>query len=149
MTRISSDWERPDFSTDYQEFYKNLGLLILRIGVASMILFGHGFDKLVNFSVIAADFPDPLGFGSVTSLALTIFAEVFCSLAIAFGFAIRLSVLPLIITMLTAAFAVHGDDPWSRKELAILYIVPYLTLLFTGAGRYSVDYLWFGRRKLR
>lgn len=147
MTRIRSDWVRPDFSKNYQKNYKNLGLLFLRISIASMMLFGHGFNKLVNFSDIVPNFPDPIGFGAATALGLTIFAEVFCSLAIGFGIATRISTIPLIITMLVGVFVIHGGDPWSKKEMAVLYLVPYFTLLLTGAGRYSVDWLWFGKNK--
>ena len=124
MTRIKSDWVRPDFSTNYQENFKNFGLLVLRLGVASMMLFGHGFNKMVNFSEIVINFPDPIGFGAATALMLTILAEVICSIAIAFGLATRLATIPLIITMLMAALVIHGDDPWSKKELGMIYLMP-------------------------
>jgi putative oxidoreductase len=43
--------------------------------------------------------------------------------------------------MLIAAFVVHSDDPFGKKEMAILYILPYITLLILGSGKYSIDYL--------
>ena len=147
MVQIKRAWETPDFSGNSQDRNKNLGLLFLRVSVASMMLFGHGASKIVNFSDKAANFPDPLGVGSALSLALTIFAELFCSVAIGFGFLTRLSVIPLIVTMLTAIFVIHGSDPWGKQELAAVYLIPYITLLFTGAGRYSVDWLWFEKNK--
>lgn len=147
MAHIKSNWVQPDFNKDFQSIYKNIGLLILRGGIASMMLFGHGFEKLVNFTEIATHFPDPLGVGPAVSLALAIFAEFFCSLAIAFGLLTRVAVIPLIATMLISAFAIHGDDPWQNKELAMIYLVLYITLLFTGAGKYAVDHLWFGRNQ--
>jgi uncharacterized membrane protein YphA (DoxX/SURF4 family) len=39
------------------------------------------------------------------------------------GLATRLAAFPLLFTMLTAAFFIHGDDPWAKKELAVLYAV--------------------------
>ena len=84
MVRIKRPWERPDFSKGNQDRNKNLGLLFLRISVSAMMLFGHGASKIVNFSDKAASFPDPLGVGSTFSLVLTIFAEIFCSVAIGF-----------------------------------------------------------------
>jgi putative oxidoreductase len=49
--------------------------------------------------------------------------------------------------MLVAAFVVHGDDPWSKKELALLYAIPFLTLGLTGPGRFSIDAWWQKRRE--
>lgn len=147
MTYIKRKWTQPDFSRDKQDVYRNLGLFFLRVGIASMMLFGHGFEKAVSFSDKAANFPDPLGIGSALSLGLVVFAELGCSLAIGFGFLTRLATIPLIITMLMAVFVIHGGDPWMKQEKAVLYLIPYFTLLFTGAGRYSVDWLWLNKKK--
>lgn len=124
----------------------DFGLLLLRLIIGSMMLLSHGGDKLVGFVDMAATFPDPLGVGSTASLAMTVFAEFFCSLAIIFGLLTRAAVIPLFITMLVAIFVIHGDDPWGKKEFAVLYLVPYLTLFFTGAGRYSLDNKLFSKR---
>jgi putative oxidoreductase len=78
---------------------------------------------------------------------LTIFAEVFCSIAIILGLATRLVAIPLIITMSVAVFIIHADDPWQKKEFALLYLVPFLTLVFTGAGRFSLDAVIKKRKK--
>jgi putative oxidoreductase len=42
-------------------------------------------------------------------------------------------------TMLVAAFIVHLDDPFKRKELALLYLVGFLIVLLMGPGKYSLD----------
>ncbi len=116
----------------------------MRLASGGMLLGGHGWQKLADFGDVAARFPDPLGLGSPSfSLALAVFAEVLCALAVIFGAATRFAAIPLVFTMLVAAFLVHGDDPWSKKEFALLYAVPFLTLVFTGAGKFSVDeYFW-------
>jgi putative oxidoreductase len=41
--------------------------------------------------------------------------------------------------MLVAAFIVHLDDPFKRKELALLYLVGFLVVLLMGPGKYSLD----------
>lgn len=123
-----------------QGSWTSLGLLLLRIVAGGMMLVGHGWTKLAGFADIAPKFPDPLGLGSTTfSLALAVFAECFCAAAVMVGFATRLAAIPLVITMLVAAFIVHADDPWVERELALLYIAPFLTLVFTGAGKFSFD----------
>ena len=123
-----------------QGSWTSLGLLLLRIGAGGMMFFGHGWAKLVGFADIAPRFPDPLGLGSATaSLALAVFAEAFCAAAVMVGVATRLASIPLVVTMLVAAFVVHSDDPWAKKELALLYAAPFLTLVFTGPGKFSFD----------
>jgi putative oxidoreductase len=120
----------------------SIGLLILRVATGLMMAFGHGWGKLLSYGDRAANFPDPLGVGSPFSLALTIFAEFFCSLALVLGFFTRSATIPLIITMLIAVFVIHGDDPFGKKELGLLYLVPFIALLFSGPGRYSIDRLF-------
>ena len=123
-----------------QGSWTSLGLLLVRLGAGGMMLAGHGWAKLSGFSEMASRFPDPLGLGSSTaSLSLTVFAEFFCAAAVVLGVATRFAAVPLAVTMLVAAFAIHADDPWAKKELALLYAVPFVTLVFTGAGKFSVD----------
>ncbi len=127
------------FSTGYRNSWLNLWLLILRIG-ASILMLTHGFPKLMKVIEGNMQFGDPLGLGATTSLILATFAEAFCSIFIMLGLATRLATIPLIITMATAAFIVHANDPFSRQEMPLLYLLIYITLLVTGAGKYSVDH---------
>lgn len=117
----------------------DIGLLLLRLGVGSFMLFGHGWGKLASFSEKADTWADPIGLGPTLSLTLAIFAEFFCSLAIILGLATRAAAVPLLITMLVAALVVHADDPWSKKEFALLYGWAFVTMIVAGAGRLSVD----------
>lgn len=124
----------------------SLGLLVMRLGAGAFML-GHGWGKLANFGDLSTKFADPLGVGTVASLGLTVFAEFFCALLVMLGLGTRLAVIPLLITMLVAAFAIHGGDPWSKQEFPLLYAVVWLGLLFIGPGRYSLDYLLSRRRR--
>ena len=123
------------------------GLLFLRVTIGSMMLLGHGLPKLLAFADTAPRFSDPLGVGSEMSLALAVFGEAVCSALIVVGLGTRLAAIPLLVTMLVAALIIHADDPWGRKELALLYAVPAVTLLLTGAGRFSLDALILTRRR--
>lgn len=120
----------------------SVGLLVLRVGVGLMMAIGHGLGKLTGFAERADKFADPFGLGSSVSLSLVVFAEFSCSLALALGILTRAAVIPLIVTMLTAAFIIHGDDPFGRKEMALIYLAPFVAILFTGPGRYSLDRLF-------
>jgi putative oxidoreductase len=121
------------------------GLLALRVGAGACMI-GHGWSKLLRFGELAGKFADPLGVGSAASLSLTVFAEFGCALLVIFGLGTRLAVLPILITMLVAAFVIHGDDPWSKKEFPLLYAVVWFALFLAGPGRYSLDYVLSRRR---
>ncbi len=115
--------------------------LVLRVSIAAFML-THGLGKLkLLFSGNEIQFADPLGLGATLSLALTVFAEVFCSILIGLGLVSRLASLPLIITMLVATFMIHGDDPFAKKEFALLYLLIYLVIFVIGSRKYSLDAL--------
>ena len=119
----------------------DLALLILRVSIGSMLLFGHGWGKLAHFGSIAPQFADPLGTGPQVALALAVFAEVFCSAGVIFGVLTRFACIPPLITMAVAITVVHAEDPWQKKELAVLYAIPFLVLILSGGGKFSFDRL--------
>lgn len=124
-------------------YSKNIdfALLILRLTGGGFML-SHGIGKFFKlFGDDPIQFADPLGVGVTASLALTVFAEVLCALFLIVGFASRLSAIPLIITMLVAAFVVHANDGLGKQELPLLYTVAYLVIAIAGAGKYSIDNL--------
>lgn len=137
------DWMTRIGTTDSQA---SLGLLWLRIGIGGFMLAFHGWGKLANFGSRWGKFGDPLGIGPHLSLILVVFAEFFCSIALIFGLFTRAAAIPPLIAMLVAGGIVHADDPWSKQEFAFLYAIPYLALILTGAGKYSLDAKWFNRR---
>ncbi len=124
---------------------RDVGLLFLRVGAGLLMLTQHGWGKLLGYPEKAATWADPIGVGSEASLALAILAEVLCAAFIVVGLATRGAAIPLVITMLVAAFIVHWDDPFQKKEFALLFLIPFVTLILTGAGRYSIDG-WLARR---
>jgi putative oxidoreductase len=137
MSRIKNSIFNPGNHTNIVSF----GLLFLRV-IAGAFMFTHGDGKLVRlFGEGPIKFSDPLGIGAVPSLALAVFAEVVCSVLVIVGVATRLSVIPVIITMLVAAFIVHGADPFGSRELPLLYASVFFFIAITGAGKFSFDNL--------
>lgn len=128
------------FQTQVNPLSLNIWLLLLRIGVGVFML-THGWGKLENLIDGQTEFADPVGLGSKLSLFLTVFAEVVCSFMIILGIGTRIAVLPLMVTMLVAAFVVHADDPFGKKELPLLYFFTYVNLLVCGSGIFSIDHL--------
>jgi putative oxidoreductase len=127
------------FNTNYNHRGLDFVLLILRIGIAGLML-SHGIPKLeMLLAGGEIKFMDPIGLGDTATLVLAVFAEVFCSVLILLGIAVRLAVVPLMVTMLIAIFIAHGNDGLKEKELAIHYLLTYIVLLFAGGGRLSLD----------
>ena len=70
-------------STTINKQQLDIILLMLRVGVGAFML-THGMGKFENlFSGEEIKFGDPIGLGTTTSLALTVFAEFFCAMAVA------------------------------------------------------------------
>lgn len=125
---------------------QDIALLLLRLGFGGAMLYGHGWGKLLRFfGEDPIKFSDPFGIGPVPSLVLVTFAEFFCSILIIFGLFTRWATIPLIIAMLVAVFYAHLDDPFSNKEKALLYLLTFVSLYFTGPGIYSIDEKWHNR----
>src|SRR5688572_29485524 len=114
-------------------------LLLLRLGAGSLMMANHGFDKLMNFSQKAGRFADPLNIGSTTSLSMVVFAEFFCAIFIMMGLFTRLACIPLIIAMSFALFYAHKGEWFGEGESAGLFLTCFVTLLFTGPGKISLD----------
>jgi putative oxidoreductase len=115
------------------------GLLILRLCCALMLL--HGWPKFINFKENSGDWPDPFHVGTTVSYALTVFAELFCSVFVVLGLFTRIALVPLIICLIVIVFNVHGGDSLEDKEHGLLYLLIYLSLFLTGPGKYSLDSL--------
>lgn len=125
------------------------GLLFLRLTIGWMMLYGHGIGKIQNFDkwkegwTVPGVFPLSLMNGTA-SLVATIGAEVGAAALIMIGLLTRPAAFVLGFAMVVAAFQVHAHDPFfstggASKEFAVLYLVPVITLIITGAGLWSLD----------
>lgn len=123
----------------------DVGLLFLRVSAGLLLMLGHGYGKLVNFSAIAPMFPDPLGMGGKLTLAVAVLVEFFCSLFVVLGLSARWAAIPIAIQMFIVTLIVHAPDPFVKKELALLFAIIFTALAMTGPGALSLD----GMMKLR
>lgn len=118
----------------------DISLLLLRI-VGGGFMLTHGYGKCIKLINGDFTFADPLGIGSAPSLALTVFAEIFCALLVLFGLKTKWMSVPLAITMIVAVFVVHADHDFGRQEMGLMYLVIYIILILSGGGKYSLDRL--------
>ncbi|NER13377.1 DoxX family membrane protein [Leptobacterium flavescens] len=117
----------------------NLGLAILRISFAVLLL-THGIPKAqLLFSGGEINFPDPLSIGATFSLILAVIGEVVCPILLIIGFKVRWAAIPPAIVMLVATLIVHADDPFRKKEFAMVYLFAFITMALLGAGKWSLD----------
>lgn len=133
----------------FQPINLDLGLLLIRIIIGLLMAF-YGYEKLIHFETMAAsDFwaknVNFLGFTGKIPLALTIFAEFFCSLLLIIGLLSRLALIPLLICMGFIIVAImqfsvlNSGDNGYEFNTAFVYFIIYLALFFTGPGKYSLD----------
>lgn len=116
----------------------DVALLLIRI-IAGGFMLTHGYPKMVKLLDGNFQFTDPLGIGVELSLILAVFAEIICALFILLGILPRLASIPLIVTMLVAAFIAHAGDPFKSKEASLMYLLLYVIVLILGAGKYSIQ----------
>lgn len=117
----------------------DLGLLILRVGLAAMLL-THGIPKFLEFiggnmSVVG----DPIGIGGLVTTLLVILVEFIAPVLILIGLKTRMAAILVMILMSVAALVVHAGDPFGVKEKALLYLVGFTAIALMGAGKISMD----------
>ena len=126
------------FGKSTGEGMASLGLLILRVA-AGVLMMTHGWSKIQNFEGMVESGFDPVGMGATLSVVMLIGAEFIAALFIVLGLLTRLSAVPLIVAMSVAAFVAHASDPLQVKELSLIYLTIFASLMITGAGKYSLD----------
>jgi len=127
------------FSTSCTDNAFSFAMLVLRLGAGSLMMIQHGLDKLMHFAQKAPRFADPFHIGHTTSLSLVVFAEFFCAAFVILGLFTRLACIPLVIAMSVALFSAHKGQFFGMGESAGIFLTCFLTLLFTGPGKVSLD----------
>ena len=118
---------------------KDLGLALLRIGGSGLML-THGIPKLQRlFGEGPIEFADPLGIGAAPTLFLAVFSEFLCAILVLIGYKTRWASIPIVITMLVAAFIQHAAVPIGSKEKSLLFAIIFTAIFLLGPGAYSVD----------
>ncbi len=141
MSLNSKIWlvERPDRLTAFGHFF-------LRTSVGLMIFYIHGWHKLEGWiaylengkpwqlagEIAEMSFPAPLP----SAVAATL-VQLFCSLFVVFGWFTRLNATLLAVALSGAVLQnilAHRDP-----QLALLYTLIVLSLIFMGGGEISLD----------
>lgn len=125
-----------------REKVRDIGLLLLRLGLGLAIA-AHGYGKLFTDRMPAfVDTVSQLGLplAQPSTLAhLAAWSEFAGGALIVAGLLTRFSALMVLGTMAVAFFVAHAGQPFGERELPYAYLVMAITLLLTGAGRFSLD----------
>ncbi|MFL5738958.1 MAG: DoxX family protein [Flavisolibacter sp.] len=127
------------FSTTCSDNAFSFAVLVLRLGAGLLIMIQHGLDKLMHFAQKAPHFADPFHIGKTASLSLVVFAEFFCAAFVILGLFTRIACIPLVIAMAVALIWANKGQFFGVGESAGIFLTCFLALLFTGAGKVSLD----------
>jgi putative oxidoreductase len=127
------------FSTSCSDNAFSFAMLVLRLGSGLLIMIHFGLDKLMHFAQRAQHFADPFHIGRTTSLALVLFAELFCGAFVVLGLFTRLACIPLVIAMGVALVWAEKGQFFGGGMNAGLFLTCFIALLFAGPGSISMD----------
>ena len=124
--------------------YRDIGLLILRIGIGVMFIM-HGLPKLIGgpekwemlggvMKFVGVDFA-PMAWGFMAA-----FSECIGGLLLALGFVTRPACFLLLGTMIVAAsMHISRGDPFVTYSHAVEAGILFISLILIGPGKYSID----------
>jgi putative oxidoreductase len=125
------------FDSGTRDATASFGLVGLRVMIGGMMMFGHGIPKIMGFAALKDSF--------YVAAALIIL-----------GLAMRPAAFVLGFNMVVAAFAAQATLPWflspgvpMAKEPALLYLIPLMVMILTGAGKFSLDACFYNQDKRR
>lgn len=126
------------FSTAYNDTAFNIALFFLRVGLGVLLL-PHGYQKLIHFGEMKSKFMNFMGIGSTASLALVLFAELFCAVLLIFGFLSRFAALVIFFLFCVIVFKVNNAHIFGKGEGETLFLIASFSVLLVGPGKYSGD----------
>jgi putative oxidoreductase len=125
--------------------YRDFGLLLLRVGIGVMFMVYHGWPKLIGGPERWAALGEAMGglgvtFAPVIWGFLAAVAETLGALLLVLGLFTRYALFFLFFTMVVAAmFHLGRGDGVKGAAHAIEIGIVFLSLMFIGPGKYSLD----------
>ena len=129
-----------------QPLNTDVATLLLRL-IFGGLFFYHGYDSLTHYQLYLSMAKPIIGLSAKLAFDLVVYTQLICGLLVAVGFLTRLAVLPLAFAMGVAVFVAHAGQPFHMKEPALLYMLLTTVIFVLGSGKYSTDFLLFGKRR--
>jgi len=128
----------------------DLGLLLLRVAAIMPLFLKHGIEKIVNFSYMSQNFPDPVHIGILPTFIIAFISDAICSLLVMMGIGTRWLALFMFCNLFVGWSLRHHFVFWTRSnwhgEMMVIYMAALLAIIFAGTGKYSLD--WLIQKKL-
>ena len=119
--------------------YIHKALLIHRVIISILFVFGYGLKKLKMLINGEDFFYNFLGLGSDITLLLALIGELIAPIFIIIGYKTRFfTALPLFM-MFIVVFDVKSGEPFKSYESALLYLISLSIIIIAGPGKYSTD----------
>ncbi|GAB5518676.1 MAG: hypothetical protein RhofKO_09270 [Rhodothermales bacterium] len=123
----------------YLDRYRDVGLLIIRLGLGLTLTFVYGLPKVLQGpdGWVALAAAGGIGFAQVVFGFLGAMSEFLGGILLAIGFLFRPTLFFLFCTMLVATYSLYSEQVAFTHplELAIIFV----GLFLTGPGRHSLD----------
>lgn len=137
---------------NFLEKYSDAGLLFIRIGIGIPFVFVYGIMKIEGgpemWQMIGAAMSNiKINFGHVFFGFLAAASEFFGGILILLDLFTRTAAAFMAFTMLMV-FITHLSmlDPWHVAMHPMELFGVFMGLLFTGAGKYSLDNIFFNKK---
>lgn len=132
---------------------KDTGLLILRLGIGLPFIFTYGLMKIQSGPELWTQLGGAMSNVGITFLPafwgfMAALSEFGGGILIALGLFTRSAAAFLAFTMLIAAILhLSMRDQWHNVVSPIEMLAVFIALIFLGAGKFSLDYLFFKKDK--
>lgn len=127
--------------------WQETGVCIIRV-ITGVFMIYHGWEVLDSVKMLEyAKWMTDMKFQSpalVAYLGKTL--ELVCGVFITLGLFTRIAVIFLAITMLAVSFGIGKGRIFMEDQHPFLFVLLSFIFFFTGAGKYSIDFLLFGKR---
>ncbi len=136
----------------YLDKYRDVGLLILRVGIGTMFIF-HGLPKLKAGSetwMMLGESMKTLGIGFAPTVwgFMAALSECAGGILLVLGFFTRPACFFLLTTMVVATMIHIGKgDPFLKFSHAMESGILFFSLILIGPGKYSLDGQYRPRRR--
>ncbi len=133
--------------------YSDAGLLIIRVGMGIAYAFIYGYPKIMGGPELWGKLGGAMGNVGITFAPefwgfLAALAEFGGGILILTGLFTRPAAFFMAFTMLMATMQhLSKLDPWNRVMSPMENFAVLTGLVFLGAGKFSLDYLFFRKKK--
>lgn len=124
--------------------YRDLGLLVLRVGAGGVMALIHGYAKLTGGPELWEKLGGAMGrfgiqFFPVFWGFMAMAAEFFGGILVMIGLLHRIAALLVALTMVVASVTKIANEGWANAGYPLVMLFVFAAMVLLGPGKYSVD----------